>query len=111
MMINKMSNVRNVALGVLIGSLAGAAAMMLFAPQSGQRTRAQIQVKGIQLRDRTSRIVNKEIEQVRFDAHKIMGNVQDKAGQIKQIGQDKLVQQLDHVSGVLDAGKTALEAV
>ena len=107
---NSITNTKNILIGMLIGGLAGAIAMLLFAPQSGQRTRSQIQSKSIQLRDRTSDMVKSEIEQVRFDAHKIVVGVQQKAGQLKQQGQDKLVKQMDHVSNALDAGKTAVEA-
>jgi gas vesicle protein len=37
--------------GLLIGALAGAAAALLFAPQSGEETRVLIREKGIELRD------------------------------------------------------------
>ena len=37
--------------GVLVGGLAGAAASLLMAPQSGKETRDQIQRKGLELRD------------------------------------------------------------
>jgi gas vesicle protein len=38
--------------GLLIGGLAGAVAALLFAPQSGEMTRAQIKEKSIELRDK-----------------------------------------------------------
>jgi gas vesicle protein len=97
-------------IGLLIGSLAGAAAMLLFAPQSGKRTRAQIQLKSDQLRDQTTNTVKNALAQVRFHTHEITAGVQEKAGQLKQLGQDKLVNQLDRVSAVLDDGKKAVEA-
>ena len=108
---NNMNNLKNVVIGMLIGGLAGAAAMLLLAPQSGKRTRTQIQQKSNQLRNQTTDMVNKEIDQVRFDTNKQISNVQDKAGQLKQLGQEKLVKQLDHVSDVLDSGKAAIESV
>jgi gas vesicle protein len=40
------------AMGLVIGSLAGAVAALLFAPQSGEQTRAQIKEKSIELRDK-----------------------------------------------------------
>ena len=100
----------NVLIGLLIGCLAGALAMLLLAPQSGKRTRAQIQNKTIQLRDRTTKDIKKAVAQVRSETDKLTSKVQDKAGELKQLGQDKLVEQLDRVSAALDAGKTAVEA-
>ncbi len=46
---------KNVLIGLLIGSVAGAIAMLLMAPQSGKGTRAQIQNKTIELRDQTTK--------------------------------------------------------
>jgi gas vesicle protein len=100
---------KNVVLGLLIGSLAGAAAMLLFAPHSGEKTRSQIQQKGIQLRDRTSDMVDSALAQVRSGTHEITAGVQEKAGRLKQRGQVKLVEQMDRVSAVIDAGKTAVK--
>ena len=40
------------AIGLVIGGLAGAVAALLFAPQSGEQTRAQIKEKSIELRDK-----------------------------------------------------------
>jgi gas vesicle protein len=108
--VDVINNTKNVLVGVLIGGLAGALAMMLFAPQSGKRTRAQINRKSIQLRDRTTKNVKKAVAQVRSETNRITAEVHEKAGELKQLGQDKLVQQLDRVSAALDAGKTAVEA-
>ena len=105
-----MNNMKNVLIGLLIGGLAGAAAMLLFAPQSGKRTRAQIQLKSVQLRDQTTDIVKNTLAQVRFNTHEITAGVQEKAGQLKQLGQDRLVKQLERVSAALDTGKTAVKA-
>lgn len=38
--------------GFLVGGVTGAIVALLFAPQSGAETRAQLQEKGIELRDR-----------------------------------------------------------
>jgi len=102
-------NTKNVLFGLLIGSLAGAAAMLLFAPQAGRKTRALLQKKGIQWRDRTSDMVDSALAQVRSETHEITDGVREKAGELKQRGQDKLVEQMDRVSAVIDAGKTAVK--
>jgi len=65
------NNILNVLVGTLIGSLAGAAAMLLLAPQSGKDTRTQIQKKGIELRDRTNEIVGETMAQVRSNPNKV----------------------------------------
>jgi gas vesicle protein len=103
-------NTRNVLLGLLVGSLTGATAMLLFAPQSGKQLRTQIRQESVQLRDRTTTGINKAAEQVRSVTNRITAEVQEKAGKLKQLGQDQLVEQMDHVSTALDAGQTAVEA-
>jgi gas vesicle protein len=104
------NNARNVLIGLLVGGLAGAVTMLLFAPQSGKRTRAQIQEEGILLADRTTKNVKKAVEQVRSETNRITAEVQEKAGELKQLGQEKLVEQLDRMSSALDTGKKAVEA-
>jgi gas vesicle protein len=103
------NNTTNVLIGLLIGGLAGAAAMLLLAPQSGKQTRTQIYQKGIELRDQTTSGIKKAVAKVRSETKRITTNVQAKAGELKQLGQDQLVKQLDRVSAALDAGKTAVE--
>jgi gas vesicle protein len=97
-------------LGLLIGALAGVVTMLLFAPQSGKQTRDEIEGKTIELRDQTTKNIKKAVAQVRSGTDKLTAEVQDKAVELKQLGQDKLVEQLDRVSTALDTGKTAVEA-
>jgi gas vesicle protein len=104
------NNSVNVLLGVLAGGLAGAVAMLLLAPQSGEDTRAQIEEKSIQLRDQTAESIKKAVKQVRSKTNQITADVMGKAVELKETGQEKLVEQLDRVSAALDAGKTAVEA-
>jgi gas vesicle protein len=104
------NNPTRLLLGLLVGSLAGVATMLLFAPQSGKQTRDQIEQKTIELRDQTTKNIKKAVSQVRSGTGKLTSEVQDKAAELKQLGQDKLVEQLDRASKALDSGKTALEA-
>jgi gas vesicle protein len=43
---------------VVVGSLAGVGAMLLLAPQSGEKTRMQIKEKSVELRDYTTGMVD-----------------------------------------------------
>jgi gas vesicle protein len=98
-----ISYARNVFIGVLIGGLAGAAAMLLLAPQSGKKTRAEIQLKSVQWLDRTTDFGKNALAQARHDTQEITAGVREKAGQLKQSGQDRLVKQLDRVSAAVKA--------
>lgn len=107
---NNLSGPLGILIGALAGGLTGAVVMLLFAPQSGKRTRAQIQHKTIQLRDKTTKSFKKAVAKVHTETNKITADVKEKAGELKQLGQDKLVEQMDRVSAALDSGKTAVES-
>jgi gas vesicle protein len=96
------NNTRGVLGGMLIGALAGAAAALLLAPQSGKDTRKQIQEKSIELRDRTTELVDDTMAKVRTSAHKITMDLKDR-------GQEVAVEQLENVSEAAQTGKKAIE--
>lgn len=96
--------------GLMIGWLAGTTVMLLFAPQAGEKTRALIEAKSIELREQTDANIKKAFAQVRSGAKRFSDRVQGKADEMKQIGQDKLIDQMDRVSAALDAGKKAVKA-
>ena len=104
------ANPLNVLVGMLIGGLAGAVTMLLLAPQSGKDTRQQIQDKGLELRDRTTEIVEDTLAQVRSSVNKITLDGREKLKELKQHGQELAVEQLDHVSEAAKAGKKALKS-
>jgi len=91
------NNVLGVLTGILVGGLAGAVTMLLLAPQSGKDTRRQIREKGIELRDRTSEIMEDTMAQVRTNTNKFTMGVKDYS-----------VEQLDNVSSAARAGKKAI---
>jgi gas vesicle protein len=97
------NNVLGVLVGMLIGGLAGGVTMLLLAPQSGKDTRKQIQEKSIELRDRTTELVEDTMSQVRTKANKLTVGLKDR-------GQELAVKQLDHVSDAAQAGKKALQS-
>jgi len=103
------NNVFGVFMGLLVGGLAGAVTMLLLAPQSGKDTRLQIQKKGIELRDQTSKMIEDTMLQVRSSAGKISVGGRKKAEELLQQGQALVVEQLDHVSEAAQAGKKAIK--
>ena len=71
------NNILGVLVGMLVGGLAGAVTMLLLAPQSGKDTRKQIQEKSIELRDKTTEVVEDALAQVRMKANKITADLKD----------------------------------
>ncbi len=67
----RTNNTLGVLVGMLIGGLAGAVTMLLLAPQSGKDTRIQIQKKSIELRDRTTEMMEDIAAKIRSNANKI----------------------------------------
>jgi len=104
------ANPLNVVVGMLIGGLAGAVTMLLLAPNSGKETRNQIQQKSIELRDRTSELVEDTMAQVRSSVNKISLDGREKFNELKQHGQELAVEQLENVSEAAQAGKKALQS-
>ena len=103
------NNILSVLAGMLVGGLAGAVTMLLLAPQSGKQTRMQIQEKGIELRDRTSGMMDDAMAQARLKADKITVGGREKAKELLQHGQTLVVEQLEHVSEAAQAGKKAIQ--
>jgi gas vesicle protein len=97
------NNIAGVLVGMLIGGLAGAVTMPLLAPQSGKETRKQIQEKGLELRDRTTEMVEDTMAQVRSKANKLTRDA-------KNYTEEQAVEQLDNVSEAAQAGKKAIQA-
>ena len=97
------NNTAGILIGMLIGGLAGAAAALLMAPQSGKDTRRQIQEKSIELRDRTTELVEDTVSQVRTKANNLTVGLKDR-------GQEIAVKQLDHVAEAAQAGKKAIQS-
>jgi len=67
----RSNNILGVLAGTLVGGLAGALTVLLFAPQSGEDTRMQIKEKGIELRDQATEMAEDVMSQMRSDGHKV----------------------------------------
>lgn len=101
--------IKNTMLGMFIGALVGAVAMLLFAPNSGKKTRDLIQRKSIKVRDRTNEMFDDAVAQARSESHEVADAVRDKASQLKQQGQNKLVGKMKQASSALDSGIAAVK--
>lgn len=84
--------------GLLIGGIAGSAAMLLMAPQSGKDTRDQIQAKSIQLRGEAAETVEKTMAQARQKGQQLSTDVREKAEALQQRGQSMLNEQRENLS-------------
>ncbi|HSL46084.1 MAG TPA: YtxH domain-containing protein [Anaerolineales bacterium] len=100
---------KHVFTGLLIGSVVGAVTMLLFAPRSGEETRAEIRDKAMELRDRTTETVKDTVSQAKTKAYELKENVQHKAAEIKQRGKQTAQEQLDRVSEAAENGKQRVQ--
>jgi len=94
--------------GLLLGGLAGAGTMLLLAPHSGRRTRANIQRKTIELRDQANETVEGAVAQARSKAYHITNSVQRNADHMQKRGQEILDDQVKHVNDAVETGKMAI---
>ncbi len=104
------NNTLNVLIGVLIGGLAGAVTILLVAPQSGKRTRIQIQEKGIELRDRATGIVEDAVAQARLNGNKMARDGRRKANELLHQGQNLVAEKVEYVTDAVKAGKKAIQS-
>lgn len=103
---NTINQVEGFVAGLVVGGLSGAGAMLLLAPQSGKKTRAQIMQKGNALRKQTVKSVEGAVAEARDKAHQINADVHEQVGDLQQRGQDVVDEQRDNLGQTLkDLGK------
>jgi gas vesicle protein len=96
--------------GFLVGSVIGVATALLFAPRSGQETRAEIRDKAFELRDRTTETVKDTVSQAKSKAYEIKDTVVEKAEELKERGKHVVNRKLDDVSQAAETGKQRVNA-
>ncbi|MCB2202962.1 YtxH domain-containing protein [bacterium] len=90
--------------GFLVGGLTGAAVSLLFAPQSGEETRALIKDKAVELRDRTAETV----EEARLQAEKAWGEAKSKAEELSKLAKEQADEMVKKGEQALDQGREKL---
>ena len=90
--------------GFIVGGLSGAVVALLFAPQSGEETRALIKDKSIELRDKAQISAEEAIAREEAAAADARARADDLARQLRERGQGV-------VEDVRERGKTAVDAV
>lgn len=95
--------------GLLLGALAGAATMLLLAPQSGKKTRRQIRRKGRDLREQTTDTIEDGVSQARARAQDVKTNFHGRSEALQQRGQDALDDGKQRFATAVDAGKSVVK--
>jgi gas vesicle protein len=90
--------------GFIVGGLTGAVVSLLFAPQSGEETRALIKDKGIELRDKATVTAEQALAKAEAAAADARARADELARELKERGESI-------VSDVKSRGKSAIDAV
>jgi gas vesicle protein len=90
--------------GFIVGGLTGAVVALLFAPQSGEETRALIKDKSIELRDKASASAEEVIARAEAAAAEARTRAEELAKEVRTRGQEVL-------EDVRERGREAMDAV
>ncbi len=105
---NSINLLGGLAAGLLLGGLAGAATMLLLAPQSGKRTRAQIRRRGAELKDQATDAIDDAVAQTRDRVDRITTRAQRNMGRLQRRAKVVLEEQTARAADVVEAGKHAV---
>jgi gas vesicle protein len=90
--------------GFIVGGLTGAVVSLLFAPQSGEETRALIKDKSIELRDKASQSAEEALAQ----AEQLAGEARIRADELAKLARTRADELANEVR---ERGKGAIDAV
>jgi gas vesicle protein len=99
------SRVKPILGGLLLGGLVGAGTALLFAPQSGEETRAVIQNKTMELRDRTTEGVKGAVSQVTNKTRQVASGVLGRGQELAQQGKEVVDRKLNAASKAINRKK------
>ena len=101
--------------GFIVGGLTGAVVSLLFAPQSGEETRALIKDKSIELRDKASVTAEQALAKAEATAAEARARADELARELKARGETVVSEVKTRggaiVEDVKTRGKTAVDAI
>ena len=101
--------------GFIVGGLSGAVVALLFAPQSGEETRALIKDKSIELRDKAQLTAEEAIARAEAAAAEARARADDLARQLRERGQEVYADVRERgqaaYEDVRERGKSAVESI
>lgn len=95
--------------GLLIGGAIGAVTALLFAPRSGEETRAELRDKAMEYRDRTVDAVNDTVSQAKSKAHELKESAREKADELRHRGKEVADEQFERVSHAAQTGRKKVQ--
>lgn len=90
--------------GFIVGGLTGAVVALLFAPQSGEETRALIKDKSIELRDKAQHTAEEVLARAEATAAEARARADELAKQLRERSKEV-------IEDVRERGKSAVDAV
>ncbi len=90
--------------GFIVGGLTGAVVALLFAPQSGEETRALIKDKSIELRDKAQQSTEEALARAEATAQEARARADELAKQLRERSKEVY-------DDVRERGKTAVESL
>lgn len=98
--------------GFIVGGLTGAVAALLFAPQSGDETRALIKDKSIELRDKAQVTAEEALAKAEAAAAEARARADELAKEVKVRSQEVVASAKERSKGALEAvrGKVSKKA-
>ncbi|MHB9031495.1 MAG: YtxH domain-containing protein [Anaerolineae bacterium] len=95
--------------GLLAGSLLGAGAMFVLAPNSGSKTRRLLKKQGRKLRNQVNDTMEDTVRPIRRKTRDLMEAARTKAEVVGERGQEILARQKELASRVVETDRKALE--
>ncbi len=92
--------------GFVIGALAGAAAALLLAPESGEEVRKQISEQGVALKDRAQKVTG----EVRTQAQQLAAEARSQAEHVQERGRIVLSENVKKAQQAVQDAQTKLSA-